>query len=74
MSFWKPGTVAPGSSIDRDADGAAGGAGGAGAVTGRVQANVAVSQRRDRLPIAKEREQLSTVSLPKEGPADQPVN
>ncbi|GAA5970073.1 hypothetical protein JCM11641_000256 [Rhodosporidiobolus odoratus] len=59
MSFWKPGTVAPGSSIDRDADAAGADAGGAsGAVTGRVQSNIAVSERRTRLPIAKQREAL----------------
>ncbi|KAK4705720.1 hypothetical protein P7C70_g482, partial [Phenoliferia sp. Uapishka_3] len=56
MSFWKPGTVAPGSSIDRDVEAGAGGAG-VGAVTGRVE-NVAVSQRSSRLPIAKERKSL----------------
>ncbi|GAA5916778.1 hypothetical protein JCM8208_004040 [Rhodotorula glutinis] len=60
MAFWKPGTVAPGSSIDRDSDSTAleGGAGaGAGAVTGRIQ-QVAVSERRNRLPIAKQRDAL----------------
>ncbi|GAA5876533.1 hypothetical protein JCM8547_009418 [Rhodosporidiobolus lusitaniae] len=35
MAFWKPGTIAPGSSIDRDADaGGADAGGGSGAVTG----------------------------------------
>lgn len=70
MAFWKPGTVAPGSSIDRDSDSTAleGGAGaGAGAVTGRIQ-QVAVSERRNRLPIAKQRARpvpalLSVVAL-----------
>lgn len=66
MAFWKPGTVAPGSSIDRDSDSTAleGGAGaGAGAVTGRVQ-QVAVSERRNRLPIAKQRASLPLGSPP----------
>ncbi|KAM0754168.1 P-loop containing nucleoside triphosphate hydrolase protein [Meredithblackwellia eburnea MCA 4105] len=66
MAFWKPGTIAPGSSIatgssidrDKDAESGGGGAGGPGAVTGRVQGNIAVSQRRDRLPITKERNSL----------------
>ncbi|GAA6001099.1 hypothetical protein JCM10207_007412 [Rhodosporidiobolus poonsookiae] len=59
MAFWKPGTIAPGSSIDRDADSGAGdGGGGSGAVTGRVQSNLAISERRNRLPIAKQREAL----------------
>ncbi|BGP46208.1 hypothetical protein JCM10450v2_002048 [Rhodotorula kratochvilovae] len=59
MAFWKPGTVAPGSSIDRDPAGGqdGGGGGGAGAVTGRIQ-QVAVSERRNRLPIAKQRDAL----------------
>ncbi|GAA5996462.1 uncharacterized protein JCM10292_007626 [Rhodotorula paludigena] len=59
MAFWKPGTIAPGSSIDRADSGAldAGGGGGAGAVTGRVS-HVAISERRNRLPIAKQREAL----------------
>ena len=54
MSFWRPGTVAPGSSIDRDAAASTSGAGEVGAVTGRV-AQVAVSERRKRLPITKQR-------------------
>ncbi|GJN88407.1 hypothetical protein Rhopal_001373-T1 [Rhodotorula paludigena] len=59
MAFWKPGTIAPGSSIDRADSGAldAGGGGGAGAVTGRVS-HVAISERRNRLPIARQREAL----------------
>ncbi|GAA5829523.1 hypothetical protein JCM11251_000190 [Rhodosporidiobolus azoricus] len=57
MAFWKPGTIAPGSSIDRDADTGGEGGGGSGAVTGRVS-TVAVSERRNRLPIAKQREAL----------------
>ncbi|BGP54044.1 hypothetical protein JCM8202_003043 [Rhodotorula sphaerocarpa] len=59
MAFWKPGTIAPGSSIDRDTEGAGqdSGGGGAGAVTGRVQ-QIAISERRARLPIAKQREAL----------------
>ncbi|GAA5941896.1 uncharacterized protein JCM15063_000812 [Sporobolomyces koalae] len=52
MSFWKPGTVAPGSSIDRD-DAAAG-----GAITGRVTSHLAVSERRNRLPISKQRDNI----------------
>lgn len=57
MAFWKPGTIAPGSSIDRDTDSARqdSGGGGAGAVTGRVQ-QIAISERRNRLPIAKQRQ------------------
>ncbi|BGP14033.1 hypothetical protein JCM10213_005618 [Rhodosporidiobolus nylandii] len=59
MAFWKPGTIAPGSSIDRDADPSGADAGGStGAVTGRVQSNLAVSERRNRLPIAKQRDAL----------------
>ncbi|SGY72830.1 BQ5605_C005g03217 [Microbotryum silenes-dioicae] len=57
MSFWKPGTVAPGSSIDRDGDSSAaeGGAGSSvGAITGRVAHNISVAERRYRLPIAKQ--------------------
>lgn len=62
MAFWRPGTVAPGSSIDRDAEASSiGGAGSVGAVTGRVQGNVAVSDRRSRLPIAKQRELYCSV-------------
>ncbi|KWU46401.1 P-loop containing nucleoside triphosphate hydrolase protein [Rhodotorula sp. JG-1b] len=59
MAFWKPGTIAPGSSIDRDTDSAGqdSGGGGAGAVTGRVQ-QIAISERRNRLPIAKQRDAL----------------
>ncbi|KAK4058654.1 hypothetical protein OIO90_000098 [Microbotryomycetes sp. JL221] len=59
MAFWRPGTVAPGSSIDRDAEAnrAESGAGGVGAITGRVT-NVAISERRKRLPIAKQRDAL----------------
>ncbi|GAA5900695.1 uncharacterized protein JCM6883_002924 [Sporobolomyces salmoneus] len=62
MSFWKPGTIAPGSSIDRDAGG--GGGGGTGgdssssAITGRVSTNLGVSERRNRLPITKQRDSL----------------
>lgn len=56
MAFWRPGTVAPGSSIDRDAE-----LGSTGiaevTVTGRVD-NVAVSERRNRLPITKQRDNL----------------
>lgn len=62
MSFWRPGTVAPGSSIDRDADPSGAGAGAVGAVTGRVS-NVAVSERRNRLPIAKQRKCSPTATL-----------
>ncbi|GAA6026849.1 hypothetical protein JCM8097_005905 [Rhodosporidiobolus ruineniae] len=59
MAFWKPGTIAPGSSIDRDADAGSGDAGtGGSAVTGRVQSNLAISERRTRLPIAKQRDAL----------------
>ncbi|GAA6064641.1 hypothetical protein JCM10212_004483 [Sporobolomyces blumeae] len=54
MAFWKPGTVAPGSSIDRDA--VEGGSG--SAITGRVDRSLAVSERRNRLPIHKQREAL----------------
>ncbi|KDE08045.1 hypothetical protein MVLG_01746 [Microbotryum lychnidis-dioicae p1A1 Lamole] len=61
MSFWKPGTVAPGSSIDRDGDSSAaeGGAGSSvGAITGRVAHNISVAERRYRLPIAKQKDAL----------------
>ncbi|KAM0792469.1 hypothetical protein ACM66B_005144 [Microbotryomycetes sp. NB124-2] len=59
MAFWRPGTVAPGSSIDRDAEAAKqeSGTGGVGAITGRVS-TVAISERRSRLPIAKQRDAL----------------
>jgi hypothetical protein len=53
MAFWRPGTTAPGSSIDREAEVSS--IGGVGTVTGRVLGNVAVSERRGRLPIAKQR-------------------
>lgn len=57
MSFWKPGTIAPGSSIDRDTsgDGSGSGGGGASAITGRVSSNLGISERRNRLPISKQR-------------------
>lgn len=55
MSFWKPGTVAPGSSIDRDSGAAEGGA---SAITGRIDKDVGISHRRNRLPISKQRDQL----------------
>ncbi|KAI5475390.1 DUF1605-domain-containing protein [Pseudohyphozyma bogoriensis] len=60
MAFWKPGTIAPGSAIDRDSEATSGGgAGGSvGAVTGRVLGNIAASERRSRLPIAKQRDAL----------------
>ncbi|GAA6021662.1 hypothetical protein JCM11491_001350 [Sporobolomyces phaffii] len=55
MSFWKPGTVAPGSSIDRDADPAGQGA---SAITGRISSNLGISERKHRLPISNQRENL----------------
>ncbi|SCV69095.1 BQ2448_2115 [Microbotryum intermedium] len=61
MPFWKPGTVAPGSSIDRDGDSAAaeGGAGSSvGAITGKVAHNISITERRYRLPIAKQKDAL----------------
>ncbi|GAA5888426.1 hypothetical protein JCM16303_005736 [Sporobolomyces ruberrimus] len=60
MSFWKPGTIAPGSSIDRDTsgDGSGSGGGGASAITGRVSSNLGISERRNRLPISKQRDSL----------------
>ncbi|BGP06196.1 hypothetical protein JCM10049v2_002015 [Rhodotorula toruloides] len=57
MAFWKPGTVAPGSSIDRDTVNQESAGGGAPAVTGRIE-RIAVSERRGRLPIAKQRDAL----------------
>lgn len=54
-AFWKPNTIAPGSSIDRDETEVNNtGSGNAGAVTGRVLSNLAVSERRSRLPITKQ--------------------
>ena len=59
-TFWRTGTIAPGSSIERDeSEVSVGGAGNAGAVTGRVLPNVAVSERRSRLPITKQRKSLN---------------
>ncbi|GAA5953837.1 hypothetical protein JCM3765_000665 [Sporobolomyces pararoseus] len=59
MSFWKPGTIAPGSSIDRDSAGAGdGGGGGSSAITGRISSNLGISERKNRLPITKQRESL----------------
>ena len=60
MAFWRPGTVAPGSSIDRDAEASKAESGaGVGAITGRVN-SAAISERRSRLPIAKQRQSAST--------------
>jgi ATP-dependent RNA helicase DDX35 len=56
MAFWRPGTVAPGSSIDRDAESTSSGIAEV-AVTARVD-NIAVSERRNRLPITKQRDSL----------------
>lgn len=54
-AFWKPNTIAPGSSIDRDETEVNNtGSGNAGSITGRVLSNLAVSERRNRLPITKQ--------------------
>lgn len=52
MAFWRPGTVAPGSSLDRDSSAAT------LSVTSRVQPNLALDQRIAQLPIAKHRDAL----------------
>ncbi|KAI8825220.1 P-loop containing nucleoside triphosphate hydrolase protein [Fimicolochytrium jonesii] len=55
MAFWKPGTVAPGSSIDRESEKEEG-----QAVTAQynANANASLSEQRLRLPIYKNRKQI----------------
>lgn len=53
IQFWKPGTVAPGSSLDREAE-----AEGSLALSSARSGNLSLDAQRKRLPIYKHRDKL----------------
>ncbi|KAI8575759.1 hypothetical protein K450DRAFT_260078 [Umbelopsis ramanniana AG] len=56
MAFWKPGTVAPGSTVDRDNEKEAGES--IMAVANQSYRYLSIQQQRERLPIFKSRKEL----------------